>query len=80
MASMLATGNKVRGFSPGRGGWIFKGDKKNRSTPSIGGEVKLSTPCRKNIQYVKNPFEVLTKILSKTKFIIFLVRFLLLLD
>jgi hypothetical protein len=25
--SMLAAGPKVRGFKPGRGRWIFKGDK-----------------------------------------------------
>jgi hypothetical protein len=27
MVSVLATGPKVRGFKPGRGRWIFKGDK-----------------------------------------------------
>jgi hypothetical protein len=27
VVSVLATGPKVRGFSPGRGRWIFKGDK-----------------------------------------------------
>jgi hypothetical protein len=41
---MLATGPKVRGFKPGRGQWIFKGDK-IRSMTSFGGEVKSSVPC-----------------------------------
>jgi hypothetical protein len=27
VVSVLATGPKVRGFDPERGGWIFKGDK-----------------------------------------------------
>jgi hypothetical protein len=27
VVSVLATGPKVRGFDPGRGRWIFKGDK-----------------------------------------------------
>jgi hypothetical protein len=27
MVVMLATGHKARGFKPGRGRWIFKGDK-----------------------------------------------------
>jgi hypothetical protein len=27
VVSVLATGPKVRGFKPGRGRWIFKGDK-----------------------------------------------------
>jgi hypothetical protein len=27
MASVLAIGPKVRGFTPGRGRWIFKGNK-----------------------------------------------------
>jgi hypothetical protein len=27
VVSVLATGPKVCGFNPGRGGWIFKGDK-----------------------------------------------------
>jgi hypothetical protein len=46
VVSVLATGPKVRGFKPGRGRWIFKGDK-IRSTPSFGGEVKPSVPCRR---------------------------------
>jgi hypothetical protein len=42
VVSVLATGPKVRGFKPGRG-W---GDKIH-STPSFGGEVKPSVPCRR---------------------------------
>jgi hypothetical protein len=37
VVSVLATGPKVRGFKPGRG----------CSTPSFGGEVKPSDPCRR---------------------------------
>jgi hypothetical protein len=29
VVSVLATGPKVRGFNPGRGRWILKGDKKH---------------------------------------------------
>jgi hypothetical protein len=46
VVSVLATGPKIRGFKPGRGRWIFKCDK-IRSTPSFGGEVKPSVPCRR---------------------------------
>jgi hypothetical protein len=35
VVSVLAAGFKVRGFKPGRGRWIFKGDK-IRSTPLEG--------------------------------------------
>jgi hypothetical protein len=52
--NVLATGPKDRGFKPGRGQWIFKGDK-IRSTTSFGGEVKPSLPCRK-ILHVKDPY------------------------
>ena len=41
--SVLAFGTQVRGFKPGR---IFKGEK-ILSTPSFGGEVKPSVPCRR---------------------------------
>jgi hypothetical protein len=44
--SVLATGPKVRGFKPGWGRWIFKGDKIH-STTSFGGEVKPSVSCRR---------------------------------
>jgi len=44
--SVLAFGTQVRGFNPGRSRRIFKGEK-ILSTPSFGGEVKLSVPCRR---------------------------------
>jgi hypothetical protein len=43
---MLAFGTQVRGFKPDRSRLIFKGEK-NLSTPSFGGEVKPSVPCRR---------------------------------
>jgi hypothetical protein len=46
IGSVLAFGTQVRGFKPGRSCWIFKG-KKILSTPSFGGEVKPSVPCRR---------------------------------
>ena len=44
--SVLACSTQVRGFKPGRSRRIFKGEK-IRSTPSFGGEVKPSVPCRR---------------------------------
>ena len=44
--SVLAFGTQVRGFRPGRSRRIFKGEK-ILSTPSFGGEVKPSVPCRR---------------------------------
>ena len=44
--SVLAFGTQVRGFKPGRSRRIFKGEK-ILSTPSLGGEVKPSVPCRR---------------------------------
>ena len=44
--SVLAFSTQVRGFKPGRSHWIFKGEK-ILSTPSFGGEVKPSVPCRR---------------------------------
>jgi len=44
--SMLAFGTQVCGFKPGRSRQIFKGEK-ILSTPSFGGEVKPSVPCRR---------------------------------
>ena len=44
--SVLAFGIQVRGFKPGRSRRIFKGEK-ILSTPSFGGEVKTSVPCRR---------------------------------
>jgi len=43
---VLAFSTQVRGFKPGRSCRIFKGEK-ILSTPSFGGEVKLSAPCRR---------------------------------
>ena len=45
-ASVLTFGTQVRGFKPGRSRRIFKGEK-ILSTPSFGGEVKPSVPCRR---------------------------------
>jgi hypothetical protein len=39
-------GIQVRGFKPGRSRRIFKGEK-ILSTPSFGGKVKPSVPCRR---------------------------------
>ena len=44
--SVLAFNTQVRGFKPGRSRRIFKGEK-ILSTPSFGGEVKPSVPCRR---------------------------------
>jgi len=43
---VLAFGTQVCGFKLGRSRRIFRG-KKILSTPSFGGEVKTSVPCRK---------------------------------
>jgi len=43
--SVLASCTQVRGFKPGRSRRIFRA-KKILSTPSFGGEVKPSVPCR----------------------------------
>ena len=43
---MLAFSTQVRGSKPGRSHRIFK-DKKILITPSFGGEVKPSVPCRR---------------------------------
>ena len=45
-ASVQAFSTQVRGFKPGRSRRIFKGEK-ILSTPSFGGEVKPSVPCRR---------------------------------
>ena len=44
--SVLAFGTQVRGFKSGRSRRLFKGEK-ILSTPSFGGEVKPSIPCRR---------------------------------
>ena len=43
---MLAFSTQVRGFKPGRSRRNFKGEK-ILSTPSFGGGVKPSVPCRR---------------------------------
>ena len=43
---MLAFGTQVRGFKPGRSRGFLRA-KKILSTPSFGGEVKPSVPCRR---------------------------------
>ena len=43
--SVLAFGTQVRGFKSDRSRWIFQGEN-ILSTPSFGGEVKPSVPCR----------------------------------
>jgi hypothetical protein len=52
MVSVLAIGHKFRGFRPGRGRWIFKGDKNTRHS-FFREEVKPSSPRRKILRYVK---------------------------
>ena len=44
--SVLAFSSQVRGFKHGRSRWIFRA-KEILSTPSFGGEVKPSVPCRR---------------------------------
>ena len=44
--SLLAFSSKVRGLKPGRSCRIFRA-KKILNTPSFGGEVKPSVPCRR---------------------------------
>ena len=44
--SVLAFGTQVRGFKPDRSRWISQGEK-ILSTPSFGGKVKPSVPCRR---------------------------------
>jgi hypothetical protein len=51
--SVLAFGTQVRGFKPGRSRLIFRA-KKILITPSFGGEVKPSVPCR-DLRHVKEP-------------------------
>ena len=50
---MLAFGTQVRGFKPDRSRWIFQGEKKIRSTPSFGEEVKPSVVV--DLRHVKDP-------------------------
>jgi hypothetical protein len=43
--SVLAIGPKTSQLKPGRGRWIFKGEK-ICSAPSFGGTVKPYAPCK----------------------------------
>jgi hypothetical protein len=52
--NMLATGPKVHRFKPSQGQWIFLRTMKIHSITSSGGVVKLSAPCHKILQAVKN--------------------------
>jgi hypothetical protein len=67
MVSVLVIGRKVLEFKPSRLRWILRVIK-IFSTPSFGGEVKPSAPCRKILWHAKEPFEASTKILRKDKF------------
>jgi hypothetical protein len=51
--TVLAFRTQVWGFKPGRSCRIFKGEKV-LSTPSFGGEVKLSVPCRRFAAYKRS--------------------------
>ena len=53
-ASVLAFGTQVRGFKPGRSRRIFMAEK-ILSTPSFGGEVKPSVPCRRFAACKRSP-------------------------
>jgi hypothetical protein len=53
VVSALAIGPKVRGFRSQRGRGFLRAVK-IRSTPSFGGEVKPSAPC-KILRHVKDP-------------------------
>jgi hypothetical protein len=68
--SVLPIRCKVRGFKPGRGRWILKGNK------NLGGEVKLAVPC-KILCHVKEPY-IMKRDTSRQNSRIFLVKSLLL--
>ena len=51
--SVLAFSTQVRGLKPGRSGRMFR-TKKILSTPSFGGEVKPSVPCRRFAAYERS--------------------------
>jgi hypothetical protein len=55
--SIFATGPKVRGFKPGREGYIFKINK-ICSTTSFGEEIRPPFLCRKNLRHVKDPYSM----------------------
>jgi hypothetical protein len=52
MIRLFATELKVHEFKPGRGDGFFRAITIG-STPSFGGEVKPSVPCRKILRHVK---------------------------
>jgi hypothetical protein len=56
VVSVLATVTKVCGFEPGQGNGYLRAIK-IFSTLSFGWEVKPEVPCRKILQYVKNPLK-----------------------
>jgi hypothetical protein len=53
MVSVLVIGPKVRVFMSGRHD-SFLTETKIRNTPSFGGKLKPSTPCRKILRHVKS--------------------------
>jgi hypothetical protein len=55
VVSELVIGPEIRRFKPGRGRRIFKG------TTSVGGEVKLSAPCRENLKNSTSMAEILSR-------------------
>jgi hypothetical protein len=71
MVSVFAIGPKFIGFIPALGDGFLR-TIKIRSTPSFGGEVKSSAPCRKILKHVK-----MKKDTSMAKFIIYFSKFLL---
>jgi hypothetical protein len=57
MVSVLAIGPKVRGFKPGPGLYIFKGDK-NPQQAFLRKGSKAIVPTSKILRHVKNHFKV----------------------
>jgi hypothetical protein len=53
MVSVLAITPKIRGFKPADNDGFLRAIK-ICNTPSFGGEVKPSSPCRKILRHVKN--------------------------
>jgi hypothetical protein len=56
MASVLAIVPRLAGFFPAEGDGFLRAIK-IRSSPSFGGEVKPSVPCRKILRHVREPFK-----------------------
>jgi hypothetical protein len=61
---VLATESKIHGFKPGRGRWIFKGDK-HQLQDFLRREVKSTVQCRKVLQHVNNPCSMKQKLVRK---------------